>query len=395
MNAIELKARPAAAPGLTVKVARTYPDLMEVRDHWEAMRFGHPDADFDVFATVLANRAEIIRPHVVVLEHDGEPLGMVAARLEERAFSARFGYATPFRPKLHCLTVVNGGVAGPASATAMLIDELLESLRRGEAQAALLQKVPLDTPVYTQTLGRSRRFCRQPFRVPAKHWVCDLPASFDDFLPSLPKSVRDNFKRYSRRLAKQYGERLQVKRLEFPGDLETALRDLEAVAATTYQRGLHAGFQAERDRPLIELGLEQGWFRTWILYIDGAPCAFEIGRLYDNALVIEAKGYDPSWARQHVGKYLQLRLIEDLCADDEVSVLDFGFGDADYKRRLATRSWEETDVLIYAATPRAMAVNARLSAVAGLDVLGRRAVGPERLTKIKRRWRTLRTPASD
>ena len=39
-------------------------------------------------------------------------------------------------------------------------------------------------------------------------------------------------------------------------------------------------------------------------------------------------------------------------------LLDFGFGDAEYKRRFGDRSWYEEDVLIY-AKPRAAVLDQR------------------------------------
>jgi CelD/BcsL family acetyltransferase involved in cellulose biosynthesis len=87
-------------------------------------------------------------------------------------------------------------------------------------------------------------------------------------------------------------------------------------------------------------------------------------------------------------------MLEDLCDDPSVDVLDFGFGDADYKRKLGTREWEDTSVLVYGRTPRALRAAAGRTAVLGADRLARRAAGADRIAKIKRRWRDRRTPAA-
>ena len=61
------------------------------------------------------------------------------------------------------------------------------------------------------------------------------------------------------------------------------------------------------------------------------------------------------------------KLIEDLCAD-ESHTLDYGFGDADYKRRFGDASWLEEDVLVYAPRRRGygrMRRSALSTAVAG------------------------------
>jgi CelD/BcsL family acetyltransferase involved in cellulose biosynthesis len=85
---------------------------------------------------------------------------------------------------------------------------------------------------------------------------------------------------------------------------------------------------------------------------------------------------------------LQLRMIEELCADPTVSLLDMGFGDADYKRRLGNRSWQEAEVVVYAARLRPLLINAARSgcaaASAALVAVVQRA---GLLGDLKTRWR--------
>jgi CelD/BcsL family acetyltransferase involved in cellulose biosynthesis len=161
----------------------------------------------------------------------------------------------------------------------------------------------------------------------------------------------------------------------------------------TYQRGLGAGFSAEHDGPLVRIALDGGWFCAWVLYLDGVPCAFELGHRCDDTFIVAAKGFDPDYGRQNVGKVIQLKMLEDLVADPDIRIVDFGFGDADYKRRLATREWEETDVLVYGRTARALRAAAGRSIVLAADRVARRAAGKDRIMRIKRAWRDRRTPA--
>jgi CelD/BcsL family acetyltransferase involved in cellulose biosynthesis len=131
-----------------------------------------------------------------------------------------------------------------------------------------------------------------------------------------------------------------------------------------------------------------------VLYLDDKPCAFEIGHVAGESVIIAAKGFDPAYGNHHVGKVLQLKMLQDLCDDPTVSVLDFGFGDAEYKQKLGTRSWEDTNVLIYGRTARAFRAATGRTAVLGADRLARRMVGTDRIARIKRRWRDRRTPAA-
>jgi Acetyltransferase (GNAT) domain len=380
-----------AAPG-AVRVCRTIDEVEELREHWSG--FTHPDADLDVFLQVIRDRDDVLAPHVIVVERGGRPAALLAARLETCELPARFGYATILKPRLRRITVVTGGVSAAPDLAGELAEALLAALRRREADAVELQRIEVGSPLHDAVVARAPSALRQRFAAVAPHHVMELPASSEELLPALSKSVRDNLKRYTRKLEREYGDRLEVRRFERPEELERVVADLETIAATTYQRGLGAGFTAEHDGPLTRIGLDGGWFRAWILYLDGIPCAFEIGHLCGDSLIISAKGFDPEHGRLHVGKVLQLKMLEDLCDDPAVRVLDFGFGDAEYKQKLATHTHEDTDVLVFGRTLRALRAAAGRTAVLSADRLARRAAGADRIARIKRRWRDRRTPAA-
>ena len=68
-------------------------------------------------------------------------------------------------------------------------------------------------------------------------------------------------------------------------------------------------------------------------------------------------GYDPAYGSHRVGAYLLAKAIEDLIDDPQLSVFDFGLGDAEYKRKLAHRSIEEGDLVVYARRARPIRIN--------------------------------------
>jgi CelD/BcsL family acetyltransferase involved in cellulose biosynthesis len=384
----------APARDASVRVARTVEDVEAIRSAWERVAPRHPDADIDFFLDVVRDRPEVIRPHVLLLDDDGagEP-ALLVARVEERALPARFGYATLWRPGLRCLTVVSGGLTGSERGQERLVTSLLETLGEGDVDALFLHKAVVGSQLHTAATERVGVLRRTRPVVATRHWARELPGSYDEFQKSLPKQLRGNVRRDGRKLVEALGDRLRIDRLNRPEHLERILADLEQVAAKTYQRGLGAGFDAGNDAELVRLGLERGWFNAWVLYVDDGPCAFEIGDVYRGTFFSAAKGFDPDLGRLNVGTFLQMRMFEDLCADPAVERFDFGYGDADYKRRCATQSWEESDLVVYAAAPRPLLVNAVRTAVATADALARRVGGKDRIAWVKRRWRDLRTPA--
>jgi CelD/BcsL family acetyltransferase involved in cellulose biosynthesis len=80
------------------------------------------------------------------------------------------------------------------------------------------------------------------------------------------------------------------------------------------------------------------------------------------------------------------KLTEHLCG--QADWLDFGLGDAEYKRHFGDQSWEEDDILIFARRPRSVAVNLTRSGVLAASRTGKTALATSgHLDAVRRRWR--------
>ena len=167
------------------------------------------------------------------------------------------------------------------------------------------------------------------------------------------------------------------------------------MSATTYQRALGVSFgDTQKDRQRTRVSFEHGWFRGYVLYLDGVPRAFHHGELYRGRFRHGRPGYDPDYAHLRIGTYLLLRVFEDLIAHPEASVVDYGVGDADYKRRFGTRSWREGSVVVYAPTFRALRVNVIRTTLLGAVRLAKRIFGKgATYQRIRREWRRRLTRA--
>jgi hypothetical protein len=69
-------------------------------------------------------------------------------------------------------------------------------------------------------------------------------------------------------------------------------------------------------------------------------------RLGARRFFYEILGYDPDLASHSPGLVLLVKLLEDLVATGEADILDFGAGDADYKRLFGTSSFEEVSMFL-------------------------------------------------
>ncbi len=320
-----------------------------------------------------------------------KPRTLALGRIEELRLSAKVGYREVYAPQVRVLTVVNEGVLGDADeqASRALLGELRRSLDAGEAEVLRLRNLRLGSPLHRIATSEPTRIARGYRSAPAVHWVLDLPDSYDAFLKGLSSSTREGVKRYGKKLTREHGDRLEVRVFSDPSELDELFDQVGRVAEKTYQGGLGVAFTGDEvQRDLTRLAMEHGWFRAWVLSLDGAPVAFWHGEAYRGVFRIGVPGYDPAVGHLRVGNFVLMRLVEDLCADGNVEIVDFGFGDAEYKRRFGTRSWQEEDVLVYALSAKGVRVNVGRSSVLFAASVARRGLErTDALSRLKRWWR--------
>jgi CelD/BcsL family acetyltransferase involved in cellulose biosynthesis len=374
-----------------VTTARSVEELGPLAEAWERLRGHEVTADREHFLTVLSLRPEAVRPHVVLLERDSEPVALAAARIEDVRLPAKIGYRTIVAPRLRTLTLVPGGLLGDTSepVARRVLAELRRALADGDADVLRLRTLEVDSPLHRLARTVPPRLLREHVARPSVRWTVAIPDSFDEFLRARSKSMRSNIRYYGKRLETEYGDRLELRTFHDGSELERLYRDTAKVAPKTYQHALGSSFAEDPlRRALTELSVRRGWLRAYLLYIDEQPVAFWYGTAYRGVVHTGFTGYDPAYRDLSIGTYVLAKLIEEACEDPEITLLDHGFGDADYKRRLGDRSRLEEDVLVYAPAFKAIRENVSRTAVMGAARLARRALRDSTaVARVKRRWR--------
>jgi len=374
-----------------VVVARTVEEVEGLRGEWEAAGVSDIDSDIDYFLTVVKNAPGVVRPHVVLIRRPGRPSLLAVARLELLGVPLAVGYRTVARPQVRAVVVSFGGLVGVAGAgdEQLLAGELRRALDSGEADLLLVRKADVGGTVRDAVAGGvswARRSHAQPV---TRRWVAPVPDSFEVFLTHRRGRTRQKLRRYARVLERSYGEGLRVRRFEQPAEMAELCRDLEAVAARTYQRGLGAAYSGSPlDLGLIELGLRRGWYRAWMLYLNGKPVAFWTGTAYAGTFTTGTPGYDPQHTKDRVGTYTMLKMVEDLCAAADVRWLNFGPGDAEYKAAYGTPERAEADIFVVRRGLRPVTVSLTAGALSQVNSWGRQLTQDTGWgRRLKRAWR--------
>lgn len=347
--------------------------------------------DIDYFLWSLREEPQVVRPHVLAVEREGRTEAIAAARLLDTRLPCRLGYRTIYAPAVRAICVLHDGLLGHTDpvTTAAILDELLSGLKRREADLILFRQLELDSPLHRAATAGTTFATRQHGVRTDLRWEIDLPHSLDEYLATVSSATRKGVRRTASRLEQEFGERLSIRTFRDPADLDVFFQDVETVAERTYQRRLGVGYLGDaQQRARLEMLMEHGWFRAYILYLDGRPVAFELGELYRGRFRSLAGGYDSGYGHHRVGAHLLIKAIEHLAVEPGVSVFDFGLGDAEYKSKLAHLSLEEADFLLYARRPRPIFVNFARTAL--LEISHAARAGLRRLCllqRLKHRWR--------
>jgi hypothetical protein len=313
--------------------------------------------------------------HAYFLAEPGEPLALFAdgaaliGRVATRRLDQRFGYVRIPSPRLRILRVVDavGDVASLAH----------DALR----EVDVVQTPAL--PVESEPFRSLAALQPQPFATPWTRRLLVLPHSYDEFLGGLSKRTRAGVRYDAKKL-----EAALDARVEIVASPDATIADrVDAIARTTYQRRLGAGFSKER-AAVLDVALTHGWSRVYLLHDGETAVAFWWCGVHGDRIRLNTTGYLPSYARHRPGIYLLMRVIEDAIDDPALRVLDFGPGRSDYKQRFSNDGYVEQNLLLFAPRLRPQVTRATSTAVRGASLGARRLLDRTGATqRIKTAWR--------
>jgi len=377
----------------TVITARTISEFEEIRDAWIKMQ-QHPNSDIDQYLIMTKSLPGVLRPHVVMVHRNGQPEAILVGRLEKTRINLRLGYRNVLSPQVRSLTFIYGGLLGRLSheGAEILAHAILTALNGKEADVAFFNHLRAGSPLYDALRRQLRFLSRDYFPMLQEHRAMTVPGSADEFWHRLSPKVRKNQRWQAKKLLNDHGGDVQVRCFRKPGELNPMIRDVEQVAAKTYQRGLGVGFaDNEITRSQLKLKAEKGWLRTYVLYVAGRPCAFWLGTLYCGTFHSDSMGYDPEFSKYSPGMYLIIRIIEGFCEREsaaEISAIDFGLGDAQYKEMLGDIHWNDVSFYVFARSSRGVALNVLRTPVALVDQTSKSVLQKTQLIqRVKTAWR--------
>lgn len=341
--------------GWKFSIATSIEEIEAIRPTWEKILKEEPkpkiNANIDRFLSVIQATNGKVQPYVMILFHNNNPTAMIVARIGKHRLDIKLGYKTILRPKLQSLTVDYGGILGKPDRDVcqIIIRGLLGQLQSRKVSMIYFNHLETNSHIYTLSRKLPGILSKDYFPKVEPHFCMSVPENLEQFYMSRSANHRAKLKRYIRKLEKNYPNRIKIVTYSQEADLDEAIKAASQISRLTYQYGLGYGFTDDhKTRCLLTTAAKQGWLRIHILYINDEPCAFENWLKYEKAYVGHGIGFDPKWKKWRIGTVLFLKTIELLGADPAVEVIDFGFGDAEYKRSYNNKKWQEASVYIFA-----------------------------------------------
>lgn len=174
-----------------------------------------------------------------------------------------------------------------------------------------------------------------------RHRFATVTDSLEGYLKQLGARTRADLRANRKRFTAQVRQNYHTKCFRTQAEVPEFVAAATELSRKTYQyRLLGSGL---REREALErrylAASRHGWFRSYILYAAEKPIAFQVGFVYRGRFQAQEIGYDPEWARHHVGIFLHTEIIVDLARDNgTIKEFDFGNGDNLHKKRLSTIS---------------------------------------------------------
>jgi hypothetical protein len=302
---------------------------------------------------LTANAFVETRQLVAYVSWDGsEIVGLATFLLHPSAVPLALGELTLYAHRVDRLNALAAPIVesrGDRARETKLLAGLLRRLREdlGPRQVIFLESVVEGSVLFDvlcRDAVRPRLFhALQNGRLYPHRWA-RVPESFDAYLARLGSRSRADLRANRRRFTAGAGKTYRTRCFRTRNDVREFVADACAVSRTTYQYQLLAAGLRDADglQRCYDMTAGLGWFRSYVLYVDDKPIAFQVGHVYGSRYFAQEIGYNPEWAPHHVGIFLHTEIIADLASlKGTVTEFDFGNGDNLHKQRLSTASASE------------------------------------------------------
>ena len=234
-------------------------------------------------------------------------------------------------PSLRMLPAAQLGVRSQRDA-----QELLQWLRASRPKLAIVfTDLMTDTPLHAAVAEAQALGYRVTNNEAAPHLFHTFKASYEEFFREKSSKYKNQLRKKEKVFRERFGSAYVIKEYRKAADVQEFLDAADLINKKTYQYKLFGEAVdngPESTQRYCRLANE-GAFRSFVLWHEAIPLCFILGRQgRDGVFQHQITGYDPDWREYAPGINCNILMLQKLYESDRPVVLDFGSGDADYKR---------------------------------------------------------------
>jgi CelD/BcsL family acetyltransferase involved in cellulose biosynthesis len=192
--------------------------------------------------------------------------------------------------------------------------------------------------------------------------VLTFPGSYDEYVKSLGKNMREQIKRYPKRLDKQFTTEYELAKT--PAQVDLALDDLFRLHGKRWRARGQTGVlglpsRQKFHRLVCEKFLEKDWLRLWTLRCDGKAACVLLSYFWGGKYWFFIGGFEPELMRLSVGTCLFARVFQ-TAIEEGATEFDFLRGAEEYKYRFGAVNRDYKIISHFSTTPRGKILERRV-----------------------------------
>lgn len=338
---------------LRYSIYSDYSDIHNLEEIWGKIDNHFFDSDYSYSSALIREKLVDGDSVIVLFKDDSNNKNIIIKGIIKNVkYSPSIGYFTlkyiRFRKK--CLYIPPYSILGDIEddVTSCNIEKKLISFcRKNKIDYLNFGLLSKDSP-FAIFLSRIRNpLKKDPVPSTEEHYILEVPDSLDDYLKMKDSKSRYNLKRVIKQIETEYNDS-SIIIFTKPDEVNVFFEHAEIISQKSYLRSLNVGFKSTSEELKKKKILSDlGFFRSYILYLDGIPAAFINGILYKDRFFTEHIGFDFEYERFSVGSYLLLKTIEDIADSKCASIIDYSFGSDAYKKRFSSSCKEEIRVRLF------------------------------------------------
>lgn len=193
--------------------------------------------------------------------------------------------------------------------------------------------------------------------------VLSLPPTWEEYLKLLGKNMREQIKRYPKRLEKQFAVEYSLAQTE--DEIQAALSDLFRLHGARWRARGQTGVLATPGRQKFHRAVcsafaKRGWLRLWTLRCDRQAVCVLLNYFYQGKYYFFIGGFAPEFSRWSVGVCLFSKVLRQ-AIDEGATEFDFLKGEEEYKYRFGAQNRDYQTLSFFQNSPRGRLLQRRVA----------------------------------